>query len=56
LIETAAVHGEVCQAGKGGELKRVDIKRTIGAAILGTHMEKAFTVETVWRKMKREYP
>ena len=56
LVETAAVHAEVCQAGKGGELKSVDIKRTIGAAILGTHMEKAFTVETVWRKMKREYP
>ncbi|KAI2493544.1 hypothetical protein MHU86_21011 [Fragilaria crotonensis] len=56
LVETAAVHAEVCQAGKGGELKSVDIKRTIGAAILGTHMENAFKVETVWRKMKREYP
>ena len=56
LVETAAVHAEVCQADKGGEQKSVDIKRTIGAAILGTHMEKAFKVETVWRKMKREYP
>ena len=41
---------------KGGELKSADIKRTIGAAILGTHMEKAFKVETVWRKMNWEYP
>lgn len=56
LVETAAVHAEVCQAGKGGELKSVDIKRTIGAAILGTHMENAFKPETVWRKMKREFP
>ena len=56
LVETAAVHAEMCQVGKEGELKSVDIKRTIGAAILGTHMETAFKVETVWRKMKKEYP
>ena len=56
LVETAAVHAEVCQAGKGGELKSVDIKRVIGAATLGTPMETAFKAETVWRKMKRDYP
>ncbi|KAI2506107.1 hypothetical protein MHU86_8338 [Fragilaria crotonensis] len=44
----AAVHAEVCQAGKGGELKSVDIKRTILGA--------AFKMEMIWRKMKREYP
>ncbi|KAI2497316.1 hypothetical protein MHU86_17189 [Fragilaria crotonensis] len=39
LLEVAATHSQVCQAGDG-ELKGKDIKRLIGASIVGTKYEE----------------
>ena len=39
-----------------GELKGRDIKRLVGASILGTRHEGSFKPESVWRKVRREYP
>jgi hypothetical protein len=33
-----------------------DIKRLIGAAMLGTEFDTKFKVESVWRKVRREFP
>jgi hypothetical protein len=55
LLEVVATHAEVCQVGDG-ELKGLDIKRLIGASIVGTPHETAFQVESVWRKVRSEYP
>jgi hypothetical protein len=49
-----ATHAEVCQVGDG-ELKGLDIKRLIGASIVGTRHE-TYQVESVWRKVRSEYP
>ncbi|KAI2493647.1 hypothetical protein MHU86_20900 [Fragilaria crotonensis] len=54
LLEVVATHAEVCQVGDG-ELKGLDIKRLIGASIVGTRHE-TFQVESVWRKVRSEYP
>ena len=35
---------------------RERIKRLIGAAILGTPYNDQFTIESVWRKVRREFP
>ena len=55
LVEIVAVNTEVCQVGKG-ELRGRDIKRLIGAAVLGTEFNDKFKIESVWRKVRREYP
>jgi hypothetical protein len=54
LLAVVATHAEVCQVGDG-ELKGLDIKRLIGASIVGTRHE-TFQVESVWRKVRSEYP
>jgi hypothetical protein len=56
LVEVCAVHAEVCQVGASGELRGRDMKRLIGAATLGTDFEGQFTGESVWRKVRREFP
>jgi hypothetical protein len=55
LLEVAATHSQVCQAGDG-ELKSKDIKRLIGASIEGTEYEGAFEIESVWRKLRTTFP
>lgn len=56
LLQVVAVHSEVSQVSASGELRGRDIKRLIGAATLGTEFEGQFTVESVWRKVRCEYP
>ena len=55
FLKLVATHAEVCQMGDG-ELKGRDIKRLVGASILGTRHEGSFKPESVWRKVRREYP
>ncbi len=55
FVALLATHAEVCQVGDG-ELKGRDVKRLIGASIVGTHHEHAFKVETVWKKVRSEHP
>ena len=55
LLEVVVTHAQVCQVGDG-ELKGRDLKRLIGASIVGTEHEAAFKVETVYRKVRNEYP
>ena len=55
FLEMVATHAEVCQVGDG-ELKGKDLKRLIGASILGTPHANAYKVESVWRKAQREFP
>ena len=55
LMKVLATHAEVCQVGDG-ELKGRDVKRLIGALIVETPHEEAFQVESVWRKVRSEYP
>lgn len=55
LLEVAATHSQVCQAGDG-ELKGKDIKRLIGASMVGTKYEGAFKVDSVWRKLRTTFP
>ncbi len=50
-----ATHAEVCQVGDG-ELKGRDIKRLIGASMIGTKHEAAFKAESVWRKVRKDFP
>ena len=45
----------MCQVGDG-ELKGRDVKRLIGASIVGTPYEAAFQIESVWRKVRSEFP
>jgi hypothetical protein len=56
LLEVVAVHTEVCQVGEAGELQGRDIKRLIGAAVLGTEFHDKFKVQSVWKKVQREFP
>jgi hypothetical protein len=55
FLETVATHSEVCQVGDG-ELKGKDLKRLIGASILGTKYEDMFSVEGAWRKLRKDFP
>ncbi len=51
-----ATHAEVCQVGDG-KLKGRDVKRLIGASIVGTpYEEAAFQIESVWRKVRSKFP
>jgi len=56
LEEVCAVHAEVCQVGASGELRGRDMKRLIGAATLGINFKGQFTGESVWRKVRCEFP
>jgi hypothetical protein len=55
FLEMIATHSEVCQVGDG-ELKGKDLKRLIGASILGTEYESKFTIEGAWRKLRKDFP
>ena len=55
FLLAVATHAEVCQVGDG-ELKGRDVKRLIGASIIGTRHEGAFKVDSVWRKVRKEHP
>jgi hypothetical protein len=55
FLEVVATHAEVCQVGDG-ELRGRDLKRLIGASIAGTQHEASFQVESVWRKVRQEFP
>ena len=50
-----ATHAKMCQVGDG-ELKGRDIKRLIGASMVGTKHEAAFKAESVWRKVRKDFP
>ena len=56
FLEMVATHSEICQVGDG-ELKRKDLKRLIGASILGgTEYETKFTIESAWRNLRKDFP
>jgi hypothetical protein len=55
FLLAVATHAEVCQVGDG-ELKGRDVKRLIGASIIGTRHEGAIKVDSVWRKIRKEHP
>ncbi|KAI2511962.1 hypothetical protein MHU86_2478 [Fragilaria crotonensis] len=55
FLQLVATHAEVSQVGDG-ELKGKDFKRLIGASILGTEHETRYTVEGVWRKVRKVFP
>jgi hypothetical protein len=55
LVEVIATHAQVSQCSEG-EMRGREIKRLIGAAILGTSYDDEFTIESVWRKVRREFP
>ena len=55
FLETVATHAEVCQVGDG-ELRGKDLRRLIGASIVGTEHENLYKAESVWRKVKTEFP
>jgi hypothetical protein len=54
-MEMAATHAGVCQVGDG-ELKGKDLKRLIGASIVGTPHANLYKPESVWRKACAEFP
>ena len=55
FLETVATHVEECQVGDG-EFKGKDIKRLIGASILGTEYETKFIIKGAWRKLRKDFP
>ena len=55
LLNVAVAHTQVSQCGDG-EMRGREIKRLIGAAIVGTEYNNKFKIESVWRKMRREFP
>lgn len=55
LMQVVAAHTEVSQLGEG-ELRGREIKRLIGAAILDTEFDDRFKVESVWRKLRKDFP
>ena len=56
LLDVVASHSEVSQVGNGGELRGRDIKRIMGAAVLGTLHENKFVLESAWKKLRTKYP
>ena len=56
LMDILAAHSEVSQVGNGGELRGRDLKRLIGAAVLGTRHENKFKVESAWKKLRTVHP
>ena len=55
FLKMVATHAEVCQVGDG-ELKGKDLKRLIGASIVGTPHADLYKPESVWRKVRNEFP
>ena len=55
LLDIISTHIEVCQVGSG-ELSGKQIRRLIGAAISGSAYEGMFNVETVWKKLRNDFP
>ena len=55
FLKTIATHSQVCQNGEG-ELRARDMCRLIGAATVGTAHEHEFKVQSVWRKVRSEFP
>ena len=56
LLDVVASHSEVSQVGNGGELRGRDIKRIMGAAVLGTIHENKFAIESAWKKLRTQHP
>jgi hypothetical protein len=56
LLEAVAMHAQVSQCGDAGEMRGREIKRLIGAAVIGTQYHGTFTIESAWRKLRREFP
>ncbi len=50
-----ATHAQLSQCSKG-EMRGREIKILKGAAILGTLYDDEFTIDSVWRKVRRESP
>jgi hypothetical protein len=55
FLKMVATHAEVCQVGEC-ELKGKDLKRLIGASIVGTRHADLYKPESVWRKVRNEFP
>ena len=55
FMALVATHAEVCQVGDG-ELKGKDLRRLIGASMIGTAHADSFKVESVWRKTRTVFP
>lgn len=55
LVEVVATHAQVSRCSEG-EMRGREIKRLIGAAILGTPYNNQFTIESVWQKVGGEFP
>ena len=55
LLQMVALHAEVCQVGNG-ELRGKDLRRLIGASKVGTVHADSYKVNSVWRKVTREFP
>ena len=49
LMELAMTHAALCQVGDG-EVKGKDLKRLIGASILGTPHANRYKPESVWQR------
>ena len=55
FLKMVATHAEVCQVGDG-ELKGKDLRRLIGASIVDTPSASLYKPESVWRKVRNEFP
>ncbi len=55
IMEEVAAHAEVSQIGEG-ELRGQEIKKLIGAAVLGTEFDDHFKTELGWKKVRTEFP
>jgi hypothetical protein len=55
IMEEVAAHAEVSQIGEG-KLRGQEIKKLIGAAVLGTEFDDQFTTELGWKKVRTEFP
>ena len=55
FLNGLASHAQVCQVGDG-ELRAKQMKRVIGASMLGTQYENEFQADTVWRKVCERHP
>ena len=50
-----ATHAEVCQVGDG-ELKGKDLRRLIGASMIGMAHANEYKIESVWQKTRTVFP
>ena len=50
-----ATHAEVCQVGDG-VLKGKDLRRMIGALMIGTAHTNAYKIKSVWQKTRTVFP